>query len=58
MCYSGVCVPVGCDGRLYSEAKDDMCGVCRGDNTNCTLREDYFNNKVDRGELNQLDFIR
>ena len=50
MCYSGKCIPVGCDGKLNSGAKDDMCGECKGDNSQCTLRQDYYNEKLERGK--------
>jgi len=50
MCYAGKCIPVGCDGKINSGAREDTCGVCKGDNSQCTLRQDYFNNKLNRGE--------
>lgn len=40
---------MGCDGRLGSLLTEDLCGVCEGDNSNCTLRQDYYNEKLDRG---------
>ncbi|XP_067936394.1 A disintegrin and metalloproteinase with thrombospondin motifs 3-like [Watersipora subatra] len=49
MCYAGKCIPVGCDGKINSGAREDMCGQCKGDNSQCTLRQDYYNEKLERG---------
>ncbi|XP_072574018.1 ADAMTS-like protein 3 isoform X1 [Paramormyrops kingsleyae] len=37
MCLSGVCQEVGCDRQLWSDAKEDGCGVCGGDGSTCRL---------------------
>ncbi|XP_064632863.1 A disintegrin and metalloproteinase with thrombospondin motifs 9-like [Lineus longissimus] len=39
MCVNGMCRRAGCDNRLGSDLKRDLCGVCGGDNTTC--RETY-----------------
>ncbi|XP_033114520.1 A disintegrin and metalloproteinase with thrombospondin motifs 16-like [Anneissia japonica] len=35
VCINGRCEVVGCDHLLGSGAKEDACGVCRGDNSTC-----------------------
>jgi len=42
VCINGTCQPVGCDNQLYSNAKVDACGICRGDNSTCfPVKETY-----------------
>ncbi|CAG9838524.1 unnamed protein product [Diabrotica balteata] len=36
ICVQGVCHVVGCDGILHSPLRRDRCGVCGGDNSECT----------------------
>ncbi|CAG9864125.1 unnamed protein product [Phyllotreta striolata] len=36
ICVQGVCQYVGCDGVLHSSTRRDRCGVCGGDNSECT----------------------
>lgn len=35
VCISGICKSVGCDWMVDSTAKEDDCGICRGDGTKC-----------------------
>ena len=35
ICVRGVCVRVGCDNKLWSQARVDKCGVCKGDGSTC-----------------------
>ncbi|VDL81634.1 unnamed protein product [Nippostrongylus brasiliensis] len=35
ICVDGVCLPLGCDGKLGSDLKLDKCGVCDGDGSKC-----------------------
>ncbi|XP_047238126.1 A disintegrin and metalloproteinase with thrombospondin motifs 12 isoform X2 [Girardinichthys multiradiatus] len=35
ICVNGVCKEVGCDFGIDSNAVEDRCGVCLGDNTSC-----------------------
>ncbi|CAK9290282.1 unnamed protein product [Gordionus sp. m RMFG-2023] len=35
MCLNGAIIPIGCDNQLYSTAKFDNCGICKGDNSQC-----------------------
>ena len=34
---------VGCDYVINSNAKEDHCGVCRGDGTTCETIKDQYN---------------
>jgi a disintegrin and metalloproteinase with thrombospondin motifs 9 len=34
-CINGICHPAGCDNELYSDARLDKCGVCKGKNDTC-----------------------
>lgn len=35
ICINGICKQAGCDNVIDSNAKLDICGVCRGDNSTC-----------------------
>ncbi len=35
ICISGVCMPIGCDQKYGSNATEDVCGVCNGQNRTC-----------------------
>ncbi|KAK3086103.1 hypothetical protein FSP39_013590 [Pinctada imbricata] len=37
MCVDGVCKPIGCDWIVGSDALNDACGVCKGDNSTCRI---------------------
>ena len=37
ICISGVCMPIGCDHKYGSNATEDVCGVCNGQNRTCKL---------------------
>ena len=37
ICISGVCMPIGCDQKYPSNATEDVCGVCNGQNRTCKL---------------------
>lgn len=42
MCINGICKRVGCDWEVDSNAKEDRCGICHGDGSQCkTLRGSY-----------------
>ncbi|KAL0271566.1 UNVERIFIED_CONTAM: hypothetical protein PYX00_008622 [Menopon gallinae] len=41
MCIHGICKKVGCDWEVDSEAKEDKCGVCKGD------EKFYLNGKLE-----------
>ncbi|XP_070543141.1 thrombospondin type-1 domain-containing protein 4-like isoform X2 [Ptychodera flava] len=42
ICVNGQCKKVGCDGILGSNTKLDQCGICGGDNSQCTLMSGTF----------------
>ncbi|CAF3570110.1 unnamed protein product [Adineta steineri] len=35
ICISGICMPIGCDQKYGSNATEDVCGVCNGQNRTC-----------------------
>lgn len=37
LCIDGICKPIGCDWIVGSNASNDICGVCRGDNSTCRI---------------------
>ncbi|XP_050455498.1 A disintegrin and metalloproteinase with thrombospondin motifs 6-like [Cataglyphis hispanica] len=39
ICIGGVCKEIPCDLQMESTAVEDVCGVCRGDSTSCTLKQ-------------------
>jgi len=39
ICVGGVCMEIPCDLDMESAAVEDVCGVCRGDSTSCTLKQ-------------------
>uniref|UniRef100_A0A0K0FAQ1 Papilin (inferred by orthology to a D. melanogaster protein) n=1 Tax=Strongyloides venezuelensis TaxID=75913 RepID=A0A0K0FAQ1_STRVS len=45
ICVEGVCLPLGCDGKLGSSLKKDKCGVCGGDSSTCKTVEGFFDER-------------
>ncbi|CAI4225042.1 unnamed protein product [Auanema sp. JU1783] len=45
ICVEGVCLPIGCDGKLGSAKKVDKCGVCDGDGSTCKTIEGGFDER-------------
>ncbi|XP_024946989.1 A disintegrin and metalloproteinase with thrombospondin motifs 6 isoform X2 [Cephus cinctus] len=39
ICIGGICKEIPCDLDMESDAVEDICGVCKGDGTSCTLKE-------------------
>ncbi|CAF0857222.1 unnamed protein product [Adineta ricciae] len=37
LCINGICMPIGCDNKYGSNATEDVCGVCNGQNRTCKL---------------------
>jgi hypothetical protein len=37
ICINGICMPIGCDSKYGSNATEDVCGVCNGQNRTCKL---------------------
>ncbi|XP_048223992.1 A disintegrin and metalloproteinase with thrombospondin motifs 16 [Perognathus longimembris pacificus] len=42
VCVDGMCERVGCDNVLGSDAAEDSCGVCRGNNSGCALHRGLY----------------
>ncbi|KAM5264429.1 A disintegrin and metalloproteinase with thrombospondin motifs 16 [Ctenodactylus gundi] len=42
VCIDGICERVGCDNILGSEAAEDSCGVCKGNNSDCTVHKGVY----------------
>uniref|UniRef100_A0A673SW10 ADAM metallopeptidase with thrombospondin type 1 motif 16 n=1 Tax=Suricata suricatta TaxID=37032 RepID=A0A673SW10_SURSU len=42
VCVDGTCERVGCDNVLGSDAVEDSCGVCRGNNSDCTTHKGLY----------------
>lgn len=49
VCINGKCEHVGCDNVLHSSAKEDKCGVCRGNGTACETVKSTFDQKTGYG---------
>ncbi|KJH46710.1 Kunitz/Bovine pancreatic trypsin inhibitor domain protein [Dictyocaulus viviparus] len=45
ICVDGVCLSVGCDGKLGSALKVDKCGICDGDGSKCKTIEGTFDER-------------
>ncbi|GMR58285.1 hypothetical protein PMAYCL1PPCAC_28480, partial [Pristionchus mayeri] len=45
ICVDGVCLPVGCDGKLGSDKKNDKCGKCDGKGDTCKTLEGTFDER-------------
>ncbi|XP_074649157.1 A disintegrin and metalloproteinase with thrombospondin motifs 3-like [Tubulanus polymorphus] len=54
VCVKGHCKKVGCDGRLNSPVSFDKCGVCNGDNTECTAIHGVFDKRIPKGEYSRV----
>lgn len=46
ICVNGECRPVGCDGFLGSDMREDKCRVCGGDGQDCLTEEGIFKDEV------------
>ncbi|KAL6051097.1 hypothetical protein STEG23_024604, partial [Scotinomys teguina] len=42
VCIDGICEKVGCDNILGSDAAEDSCGVCKGNNSGCTMHRGLY----------------
>ncbi|XP_042551132.1 A disintegrin and metalloproteinase with thrombospondin motifs 16 [Dipodomys spectabilis] len=42
VCVDGMCERVGCDNVLGSDATEDSCGVCKGNNSDCTMHRGLY----------------
>ncbi|XP_036871418.2 A disintegrin and metalloproteinase with thrombospondin motifs 16 [Manis javanica] len=42
VCIDGICEKVGCDNILGSDAVEDLCGVCKGNNSDCMTHKGLY----------------
>jgi hypothetical protein len=49
ICVQGTCVDVGCDKILGSPVQEDRCGICAGDGSKCTEKEQSWRKRL-RGD--------
>ena len=45
ICIDGTCHKAGCDHRLGSDMKRDICGICGGDGSTCQTVEGVYNER-------------
>uniref|UniRef100_A0AC35GT07 Peptidase M12B domain-containing protein n=1 Tax=Panagrolaimus sp. PS1159 TaxID=55785 RepID=A0AC35GT07_9BILA len=45
ICIDGTCHKAGCDHRLGSDMKRDVCGICGGDGSTCQTVEGVYNER-------------
>ncbi|KDR23512.1 A disintegrin and metalloproteinase with thrombospondin motifs 7, partial [Zootermopsis nevadensis] len=49
MCISGICKRVGCDWEVDSVAREDRCGVCHGDGSQCKTQKGVYTKREGTG---------
>ncbi|XP_054982767.1 A disintegrin and metalloproteinase with thrombospondin motifs 16 [Sorex araneus] len=54
VCVDGRCERVGCDHVLGSDAVEDACGVCKGDNSGCTTHRGLYAEQPREHEYSQV----
>ncbi|XP_028411350.1 LOW QUALITY PROTEIN: SCO-spondin-like [Dendronephthya gigantea] len=54
ICIEGKCEHVGCDDKLHSSAREDRCGICRGDGSTCETRHQSFDQPHGHGYTEAL----
>ncbi|XP_076032052.1 proteoglycan-like sulfated glycoprotein papilin isoform X2 [Oratosquilla oratoria] len=57
ICVDGKCMPVGCDRKLGSKKKEDICRVCGGDGTSCTTIKGRVEEKILKQGYNDILLI-
>ncbi|XP_051991912.1 ADAMTS-like protein 1 isoform X1 [Xyrauchen texanus] len=57
MCINGACQIVGCDHELGSTAKEDNCGVCKGDGSSCRLVRGHYKSQHATGKTEDTVII-
>ena len=45
---------MGCDKVLDSDTQEDMCGICGGDNANCSIVDGTYTNKLGAGQYHSV----
>ncbi|KAM6224390.1 A disintegrin and metalloproteinase with thrombospondin motifs 16 [Rhynchocyon petersi] len=54
VCVDGICERVGCDNVLGSDATEDACGVCQGNNSDCTIRKGLYTTEHHTNQYYQM----
>ncbi|KAL1139741.1 hypothetical protein AAG570_006719, partial [Ranatra chinensis] len=54
VCIEGECKVVGCDWVIDSKAKEDMCGICHGNGTECRVVQGTFMEPTIKGHFTFL----
>ncbi|PNF40674.1 hypothetical protein B7P43_G03792 [Cryptotermes secundus] len=49
MCISGICRRVGCDWEVDSGAREDRCGICHGDGSQCETQKGVYSKREGSG---------
>ncbi|XP_062607950.1 LOW QUALITY PROTEIN: A disintegrin and metalloproteinase with thrombospondin motifs 3-like [Saccostrea cucullata] len=57
ICVDGKCIDVGCDGKMNSTAREDKCGVCEGDGSQCKTVKGRFHKKFVSGQTGYVDLL-
>ena len=45
---------MGCDKVLNSDIQEDMCGICGGDSSNCSIVDGTYTNKLGAGQYHRV----
>ncbi|XP_076971227.1 A disintegrin and metalloproteinase with thrombospondin motifs 16 [Tamandua tetradactyla] len=54
VCIDGICERVGCDNILGSGAVEDSCGVCKGNNSDCTIHKGLYTKQHHTNQYYQI----
>ncbi|XP_023444630.2 A disintegrin and metalloproteinase with thrombospondin motifs 16 [Dasypus novemcinctus] len=54
VCIDGICERVGCDNILGSDAVEDLCGVCGGNNSDCTIHRGLYTKQHPTNQYYQM----
>ncbi|KAF6211421.1 hypothetical protein GE061_011933 [Apolygus lucorum] len=54
VCVRGTCQSVGCDWVIGSKSKEDACGVCHGNGTECRIMQGFFGDQNFQGVIQFL----
>ncbi|XP_006901364.1 PREDICTED: A disintegrin and metalloproteinase with thrombospondin motifs 16 [Elephantulus edwardii] len=57
VCVDGICERVGCDNVLGSDATEDACGVCKGNNSDCTIHKGLYTKQHHTNQYYQMTII-
>ncbi|XP_063603126.1 papilin-like [Penaeus indicus] len=57
VCVDGICMPIGCDFKLGSTAREDKCRVCGGDGSTCNTIRGTFTQEILTAGYNDIFLI-